>query len=648
MKKLSGGCTLDCFDCCKFNVYVNNNEVIKIEGDKNHPYTKGLICKKGLMHINRSNHEKRQYKPLLKVNGNWKEISFNEALDIMTEKLSECRENYGAQSILYYEQYGSGSLLKSIGDIFFNFFGGCSKQKGGPCWSAGIAAQKQNFGDVRSHCLEDMINSRTIIVWGKNPANTTIHTMQMIKKAKQNGSYIIVIDPIKTETAKLADYYVQVSPGGDGALALAIGKKIIEENRFDAEYVAEHVNGFQAYKNYVENLDMNTLCKRAGVNEDVVNFITEKYTELYSTILLGYGLQKYSHGGNTISLIDTLAAITGQIGKSGGGVNYANKVYTSILNTDPYHSENYADNRIFYVSKMSSFIKENNIKMAIITKSNLLNQLPDLNSLEESLKSIDFKVCIDQFLTDTVQICDLFIPATTVLESEDLIFSSMTNPYITYIEKAVEPKNSLMDEYYFFMKLAEKLNIQHYPRVSKKEYLTNVIEPLKEIVPQISLEYIRDNYITIHESIPWMDKNFMTQSGKFEIFFNEEILKEMLEKGNDKNHKNCFRILTTHGRESLFSQHYMDKDEKAEAYINMKMAEKCGFKSGDCVYIESQKGRIKVKLIVDDGISDNVVMMYAGWWKKQGNPNWIMESGISDIGGQVTYNDNFVKLYKQE
>lgn len=182
MKKLSGGCTLDCFDCCKFNVYVDNNQVIKIEGDKNHPYTKGFICKKGLMHLNRSNHPKRQYKPLLKVNGEWIEISFEEAIDIIAERLSEYKEEYGAQSILYYEQYGSGSLLKSIGDIFFNFFGGCSKQKGGPCWSAGIAAQKQNFGDVRSHCLEDMINSRTIIVWGKNPANTTIHTMQMIKK----------------------------------------------------------------------------------------------------------------------------------------------------------------------------------------------------------------------------------------------------------------------------------------------------------------------------------------------------------------------------------------------------------------------------------------------------------------------------------
>lgn len=95
----------------------------------------------------------------------------------MAEKLTFYKETQGTQSILYYEQYGSGSLLKSIGDLFFNFFGGVSKQKGGPCWSAGIAAQKKNFGEIRSHALEDMLNSKTILVWGKNPAYTTIHTM---------------------------------------------------------------------------------------------------------------------------------------------------------------------------------------------------------------------------------------------------------------------------------------------------------------------------------------------------------------------------------------------------------------------------------------------------------------------------------------
>src|SRR4051794_4281633 len=112
MKVLSGGCTLDCFDCCKFNVYVENDNVLKIEGDKSHPYTKGFICQKGFQHLNRHNHLNRQYKPLLKVNNKWKEISFEEALEVMTEKLSFYKENYGPKSFLYYEQNGSGSLLK--------------------------------------------------------------------------------------------------------------------------------------------------------------------------------------------------------------------------------------------------------------------------------------------------------------------------------------------------------------------------------------------------------------------------------------------------------------------------------------------------------------------------------------------------------
>ena len=88
MRKLSHGCTLDCFDCCKFNVYVEDNKIIKIEGDKDHPYTKGFICKKGLAHLDRLNHKDRIYKPLLKEEGQWKEISFNEAIDIMAEKLN--------------------------------------------------------------------------------------------------------------------------------------------------------------------------------------------------------------------------------------------------------------------------------------------------------------------------------------------------------------------------------------------------------------------------------------------------------------------------------------------------------------------------------------------------------------------------------
>jgi anaerobic selenocysteine-containing dehydrogenase len=120
---LSHGCTLDCFDACKFNVYVEEGIVLKIEGDKSHPYTKGFICKKGRAHLDRLNHKDRIYTPLLKINNIWQEISFEKAIDIISDKLKHYKEQFGTQSIMYYEQYGSGSILKSIGEIFFNFYG---------------------------------------------------------------------------------------------------------------------------------------------------------------------------------------------------------------------------------------------------------------------------------------------------------------------------------------------------------------------------------------------------------------------------------------------------------------------------------------------------------------------------------------------
>lgn len=641
MKKVSSGCTLDCFDCCSFHVYVEDEKAVKIEGDKNHPYTKGFICNKGRAHLARHNHPDRQYKPLLKVDGQWKIISFDEALELMAQKLNHLRAEHNNHSVLYYEQYGSGSVLKSIGDIFFNFYGGCAKQKGGPCWSAGIAAQKQNFGDVKSHSLEDMLQSKTILVWGKNPASTTIHTMQMIKQAQKNGSYVIVIDPIETATAKQADYYIQIKPGGDSALAIAMAKRILELNQYDMEYVNQYVNGFDAYKEYVESCSMEELCEQSGVGIETIDYLVERYMERYSTILIGYGLQKYFNGGNTIRLIDALGAITGQIGESGGGVNYANRVYPDVLDGDPYDSQRFADNIEFATSRIASFIKESNTQMAVIVKSNLFAQLPGLPELEEAFSKIPFKVCFDQFLTDTANQCDLFIPVTTVLESEDLLYSSMTNPYLTYIEKAVEPENPLMDEYAFFKELARHLELPGYPMVSKREYLTRVIEPLRNYQNDISLEYLTKHYFTLHKSVPWEDKKFATSSGKFELIFEKENFQR-------KGSRQGLRLLTTHARDTLFSQHFMDKDEIAKAYLNEKMAKQRGFQDGEMLWLSSENGSIQVQLILDEDICDDVVRMDVGWWKKHGNPNWILNSGTSDIGGQVTYHENEVMLHKIE
>ena len=670
MKKISHGCTLDCADCCKFNVYVKNDDIIKIEGDKEHPYTKGFICKKGLAHLKRLNHSKRIYKPLIKINDKWKEIEFDEAINIMVKKLSYYKSKFGSKSILYYEQYGNGTVLKSIGEKFFNFYGGVSLSKGGPCWSAGIAAQKLDFGDSRSHSLEDMLNSKNIFVWGKNPANTTIHTMQMIKMAKEKGSKIIVIDPIETATAKLADKYIKIKANGDKALALAMAQIIIKNKLYDEKYIKLYVNGFEEYKSYILSLNIKDLSKECGVEISTIEELVKLYCQKYSSILLGFGMQKYKNGGMTIRLIDALGAITGQIGFSGGGVNYANKVYPKILNTDPYDSEKFSSNRYYHTNEISEFIEKCNlgntyykndifinhednkgdyelnipINMAIITKSNLLNQLANINNLKRALSKVEFKVCFDIFITDTVKECDLFIPVTSQLESEDLLFSSMMNPYLVYNEKILEPQEKLMDEYYFFMEVAKRLKMSNYPIVTKKEYLEKVIYPLKNINSDISLEYLKNNYFTLHKDVAWSDKNFVNESGKFEIINCEEIKKFEANKYKDISK---LRLLTNHGRDSLSSQHFMDDDGIAIAYINEKEAKRFNINNNEIIYLKSENGQIKVKINIDKSIGDNIVMMFVGWWERHGNPNFLTNSGISDIGGQITYNETFVEIIKR-
>ncbi|MCI9996114.1 molybdopterin-dependent oxidoreductase [Clostridioides difficile] len=745
IKKLSHGCTLDCHDCCKFNVYTKGNNVVKIEGDKNHPYTKGFICKKGMAHLDRLNHKDRIKTPMLKVDGVWKEISFDKAIEIMAEKLTYYKEKYTSKSVMHYDQYGSGSVLKYIGDIFFNFYGGVSRQKGGPCWSAGMHAQKYDFGVARSHSIEDMLNSKSIFVWGKNPAYTTIHTMQIIKKAKEKGIKIVVIDPIYTKTAQIADKYVQVNPGTDGALAIAMAKIIVEDKLYDEEYINSYVIGFEEYKKYLYSLELSFLIDECGVKENDIRELVDLYTNKYSSINVGYGLQKYKNGGNTIRAIDALSAITGQIGFSGGGVNYANKVYPSVIDSDPYNSQSYGEDREFYVSNISEFIEESlkntsnkvnyasneldttsnkvnyvsdelditsnkvnyvtdelditsnkvnhvsnelgmasnkinyvsnktdyisnelynlsnklikdniPIKMVVITKSNMLNQLPDLVELERVFSKIEFKVCFDMFMTDTATLCDLFIPCTNTLESEDIIYSSMTNPYITYNERAVKPVHKLMDEYYFFMELAKKMGLNDYPFVEKRTYLEKVIEPLKRFDENLDIEKLKNNYFTIHSPVAWEDKKFETPSGKYELY-SERIkslgisptpvyISNRYREIEDKNI--YFRLLTNHHADTLFSQHFMDKKSIAQAYINQSMAKKVGIKDKDIVTLRSKKAKINVQINIDDGVGNYIVKMYVGWWKKHGNPNSLTDTGISDFGGQVTYNESMVEIIRQ-
>ena len=186
--------------------------------------------------------------------------------------------------------------------------------------------------------------------------------------------------------------------------------------------------------------------------------------------------------------------------------------------------------------------------------------------------------------------------------------------------------------------------MSNYPIVTKKEYLEKVIYPLKNINSDISLEYLKNNYFTLLKDVAWSDKNFVNESGKFEIINCEEIKKFEANKYKDISK---LRLLTNHGRDSLSSQHFMDDDGIAIAYINEKEAKRFNINNNEIIYLKSENGQIKVKINIDKSIGDNIVMMFVGWWERHGNPNFLTNSGISDIGGQITYNETFVEIIKR-
>lgn len=644
----SHGCTLDCFGCCKLNVHIEDNKVVKIEADKNHPYTKGIMCEKGRNHLKRLNDKDRIYSPMKREDGKWINISFEEAIDMIADKLKYYKEKYSSNSIMHYSESGSGSILKGIEDIFFNFYGGITKADGGTCWSAGSKAQKYDFGYNKSHFIDDVLNSKNIILWSKNPANSHIQLFHRIKKAKEKGIKVIVIDPLCTDTANIADIHIKINPSTDAALAMAMAKIIIEENLQDTEFIKENVIGFEEYKAYLDTLDMNYLCDECGVDINTIKELTYLYAkEKYSSIYIGYGVQRYKNGGNSIRAIDALGAITGSIGKKGGGVNYNNKVYPDVLNLDPYKSYKYASKeREFDLNEFLSFAKDN-LKAIFISKANPLNQWPNLNEFTKAFKSVEFKVCIDMFLTDTAKHCDLVIPCTNTLETEDLLYTSMSNPYIIYNEKCVEPKHKLMDEYYFFRELAKKMKMKEYPYVPKKEYLAQIIKPLEE--KGITLEKIKNEYVTIQEDdVAWKDLIFKTPSKKIEIYSEsakQNNVSPIPVYINEKSSK--LRLITTHPKRSLMSQSFKDIDTMAVANISQNIAKNHNLLIGEIVTLKSSNGEIDVQINISNKLMDNIVHMEIGWWEKSSNPNFLTEGAVSDMGKQIAYYDTFVEIKKK-
>lgn len=635
-------CSLDCFDICSIEIEEKDGKYLA-KGDKSHPVTKGYICNNGRRHLDRRFHKDRLLKPLLKVDGKFEEISLERATDIVVEKLSEYKRKYGSESIMFFTDCGYGGMSKEVDGMFFDHFGGVSVHEGGLCWSAGDQATKYDFGDNKANGINDLVNSHNIVIWGRNPVVTNMHLMDKINEANKAGAKVYLIDPVVTRTAKLPYVkHIQVNPATDGALALNIISSLVENGWENRKFLEDNTIGYERLMEYSKNITRDFTILETGISNEDINELTEVFSKGKTTVILGYGIQRYKNGGNTVRAINALCAFSGNVGEVGAHVYYNNKRITRYISGHLKESDKFGKSKRYYPKTlMADYIKEWDIKCLLITKSNPLVQMANVNKLKEAFQRVPFKIGLDMFMTDTMESCDLVIPCTSILEEEEFVFSSMYNPYLNYSQKVFDKPREVASEYFWFADLAEKLNLSSYPIISKDEFFKNALGKLISSF-DISLEKLKEEAFKINDDVPFEEKKFKTESGKIEL-----LSKRALEDGLTEHciymeapKSSDIRLLSIHWKETINSQGFMDIDDIPEISVNCKTAK--DLTDGEIITVKNENGKIKCRLKIDNSLMDDVATIYQGFWWKSGCVNLLTDDLESEMGGQTAYYDTFV------
>ena len=518
-----------------------------------------------------------------------------------------------------------------------------------------IAAQGYDFGDVRGHAPEDMAGARCIVIWGRNPVATNPHLMPFIHQAREQGAALMVIDPLTTLSAQQADIHLQPKPGTDGALALGMAHHLLASGRVDRKFIDRHTLGFKRFAQTLETFTPKRAADITGLNASTICEAADMYARRSpATIIIGMGLQRYVNGGNTVRCIDALAAVTGNIGRSGGGVNFANKSITRWIDRDvgsrpPATSRT---PRTFPLARMARFILAADappIEIAMIAKANPLVQMPDIRALQAAFEQVPFKVVIDMFMTDTARAADLVLPCTSILEEEELVFSSMFSPYLNYARQAVRPPDGIIGEYQLFRRLARRMKLTAYPDIPVRTFLERAIQPLAREFG-VSLDRLQTAPFKIPgREIPWADARFATPSGRYEFYSRQA--------GEDGGHPlptylpplaatedYPFRLLTPHHPHSLHSQHFAFRSDRPVASLHPDDGADQGLTNGQTVRIVSARGQIEAILKLDAGLRPKILKIDQGWWQQSGSVNRLTADTLSDMGENAAYFESFCRI----
>ena len=440
-------CTHDCPDACAMLVTVRDGRAVDVSPNPAHPVTGHHLCVKVDRYLERVYHPDRLLTPLRRTGpkggGAFERISWNDALDVAVSRWREIIATHGATAILPYSYLGSMGTLSAFGTMHALFHRlGATRLERTIC-----GGQHQGLTALVGATWTDPENiddARLILAWGIDLVSTSVHTWDIVHRARRRGARLIVIDPYRSRTADRADLHLPIHPGTDGALALGMLHVIFREGLADHDYIERCTTGVESLERLVARWTPDAVAHATGLAPDsIVALATEYATTHPAAIRHGVGMQRAAGAGMALRAMHCLPAVTGQWRHAAGGIADARSVRSpdigKLMRLDLGPPPPRTLNMIQLGHHLTDPDLDPPIGALFVWNSNPAVIAPDQRKVLEGLRREDlFTVVHEQFLTDTARHADIVLPATTMLEQEDLVGSWGFN-YLGLNERAIAP-----------------------------------------------------------------------------------------------------------------------------------------------------------------------------------------------------------------
>lgn len=652
-KKISV-CSLDCPDQCSLVLHIQDNQIIKVEGDKNHPVTKGQICNK-VRHLGkRITSDERLQTPLKRIGPKGTKqfvpITWEEAIQLIGTNWKKIIKEYGSESILPYSFYGNmGHLSSESVDRRFFYRLGAAKLERTICQAAGTTGYKYTMGSNIGTDPEDSIHAKLIIFWGINAANTNMHQISLATQAKKNGAKIVVIDVFETQTAKFADLFIKVNPGTDGLLALGIMNYLFENNLINQSFLESYTVGHEELKEHVKQYTKEFVAKEVGIKIEQLEELATLYGNITpSYIRIGNSIGHHDNGGMSTRAITCLPALTGQWLHVGGGCNKSNG--DILLHDEAYlempELDTSTTNKVINMIEIGEALldKDLAIQSLYIYNCNLAVISPNLEKINKGLMREDlFTVVHDLFLTETTKYADIVLPAASSYEQLDF-FTSYWHHYMQVQKPVLKSIGQSKTNLEVFRLLAKELEFDNWELYESEEQL--ITRALRNennpFITSITYEDLLEKEY-VKADVP---KNLLpflqTESKKIELYS-----AKMKADGYDplptyiKNKLNMdypFHFIATsnqHFLNSTFSniEFHQTLASEAVVYIHPKDAFELQLNHLEEVIIQNENGSCQIKVFITDKTKEKVLVSNGLWTT---SPNYLLNkltpSTLTDLG----------------